>query len=76
MGRVAGSPYPVYVGGILYRSIFAASVESGISTVWIQKRLNASGGEPVFIRGTAVVEKEWVRKTLSVINSRQAGAAQ
>lgn len=61
--HTAGSPVPVYVGGILYRSIFEASVESGISSVWILNRLKASDGAPVFIRGTAVVERGWVIRT-------------
>ena len=58
--HTAGSPVPVYVGGFLYRSIFEASVESGISSVWMLNRLKASRGAPVFIRGTAVVEQDWV----------------
>jgi len=62
--HVAGSPCPVYVGGFLYRSIFEASVESGISSVWMLNRLKASGGAPVFIRGTAVVERGWVKRTI------------
>jgi len=58
--RISGSPCPVYVGGILYNSMFEASIESGISTVWMQNRLKVSNGAPVFIRGTAVVERAWV----------------
>jgi len=63
--HMAGSPCPVYVGGFLYRSIFEASVESGISSVWMLNRLKESKGAPVFIRGTAVVEREWVRQIIA-----------
>jgi len=66
--RNAGTPCPVYVGGILYGSIFEASMESGISTVWIQHRLKASNGAPVFIRGTAVVERAWAQQTVTKID--------
>ena len=63
--HTSGSPCPVYVGGFLYRSIFEASVESGISTVWMLNRLRKSKGAPVFIRGTAVVEREWVKQIIA-----------
>ena len=75
--HTAGSPCPVYVGGVLYRSIFEASVESGISTVWMLNRLKASKGAPVFIRGTAVVEQGWVRQVIaSFFGSYSPAAAQ
>jgi hypothetical protein len=63
--HTAGSPCAVYVGGFLYRSIFEASVESGISSVWMLGRLKESKGAPVFIRGTAVVEREWVNGVIA-----------
>jgi hypothetical protein len=56
----AGSPCPVYAGGIKYQSIFEASIETGISYPGIFKRLKDSGGSPVLIRGLAVVEAAWV----------------
>jgi len=68
--RATGKSCPVYVGGVLYSSIFEASVESGISQVWICKRLKANGNKPVFIRGTAVVEREWVQRILTTIDNR------
>jgi hypothetical protein len=58
--RKAGSPCPVYAGGIKYQSIFEASIETGISYPGMFKRLKASGGAPVLIRGLAVVEAAWV----------------
>jgi hypothetical protein len=61
--RKAGSPCPVYAGGIKYQSIFEASIETGISYPGIFKRLKASGGAPVLIRGLAVVEASWVDST-------------
>ena len=65
--HVAGSPCSVYVGGFLYRSIFEASIESGISSVWMLNRLKTSKGAPVFIRGTAVVEREWVEQIIATL---------
>jgi len=70
-GNAAGYPCPVYVGGILYRSIFEASVESGISTVWMSQCLKASGGTPVFIRGTAVVKQAWVQQIVTALEWRR-----
>jgi len=67
--RAAGIPRPVYVGGMLYKSIFEASATSGLSTVWMLQRLNRSKGAPVFIRGTAVVERTWVQQIVAVINN-------
>ena len=64
--HIAGSPCAIYVGGFKYRSIFEASIASGLSTVWLLNRLKASKGSPVVIRGTAVVEVDWVN---GVINS-------
>jgi hypothetical protein len=63
-GHKAGSPCPVYAGGIRYQSIFEASIETGISYPGIFKRLKASGGAPVLIRGLAVVEAAWVENTI------------
>jgi len=72
--RTAGKSCPVYVGGILYSSIFEASIESGISSFWILTRLKASEGKPVFIRGTAVVEREWVQQILATIDYKHVEA--
>ncbi|MCL2410099.1 MAG: hypothetical protein FWC97_00505 [Treponema sp.] len=63
--HTAGSPCPVYLGGIRYRSICDASFQTGVSSVWMLKRLKDSKGAPVFIRGTALVECEWVKQTLA-----------
>ena len=70
----AGKSCPVYVGGILYSSIFEASIESGISSFWILSRLKTSEGKPVFIRGTAVVEREWVQRILAAIDYKHVEA--
>jgi hypothetical protein len=61
----AGSPHPVFIGGIRYRSIFEAALEVEISSVWILNRLKASAGFPVIIKGQAVVEESWVDGRLS-----------
>ena len=71
--HTAGSPCPVYVGGILYRSIFEASIESGISSVWMLNCLKASKGAPVVIRGTAVVERDWVKNTVTSFMKKIGG---
>ena len=74
--RTIGKPSPIYVGGILYKSIFVAEVESSISAPWIRKRLKDSEGKPVFIRGTAVVERKWVLDTLATIDNKQTEVRQ
>jgi len=72
--RTTGKSCPIYVGGILYSSIFEASIESGISSFWILNRLKTSKGKPVFIRGTAVVEREWVQQILAAIDYKHLEA--
>ncbi|MCL2380479.1 MAG: hypothetical protein FWC64_02665 [Treponema sp.] len=70
INSIPGAPCPVYVGGILYHSIFQASAGSGISTVWISRRLKDSGDTPVIIRGTAVVKRTWVQQIVAAVISR------
>ena len=72
--RTIGKPSPIYVGGILYKSFFEAEVESGVSALWMRKRLKDSEGKPVLIRGTAVVEKKWVLDRLATIYNKQVEA--
>jgi hypothetical protein len=57
---VPGSPYPVFVAGIRYRSVFEASIETDISGVWIWKTLKASDGFPVLIKRQMVATEQWV----------------
>jgi hypothetical protein len=46
---------------IRYKSIFEASIETDISSVWIFKTLKASGGFPVMIKRQMVATEHWVR---------------
>jgi hypothetical protein len=58
---VAGSPQPLFIAGIRYKSIFEAAIETNISSVWIFKMLKASGGFPVLIKRRMVATERWVR---------------
>ena len=55
-----GIPAPVFVSGIKYPSIFAASVETAISNVSFFKAFKKSGGEPCKIKRNVVVLEAWV----------------
>jgi hypothetical protein len=65
--RKTGRPFPVFIAGIHYRSVFEASIETGISGVWILKSLKSSGGFPVVIRRLMVVAEHWVNKTVRTV---------
>ncbi len=56
----SGIPAPVFVAGIKYDSLFAASIETAISTVSFYKALNKSGGDPCKIKRCIVVLESWV----------------
>jgi hypothetical protein len=66
-GEMAGRPFPVFIAGIRYRSVFAASVEAGISEVWILKTLKSSGGFPVVIKRLMVATEKWARERAALI---------
>ena len=55
-----GVSAPVYVSGIKYPSLFAASIETAISNVSFFKALKKSGGEPCKIKRNIVVLESWV----------------
>jgi hypothetical protein len=57
----AGAQCPVFVAGIKYKSIFKASLETEISTVWLTKSIQKSGGGPVVVKKQMVVTDFWVR---------------
>jgi len=60
-GARAGSAYPVFVNGILYRSIFDAADKTGMSNVWLYTRLSQKSGAPVLIKKQVVVTQSWIR---------------
>ena len=55
-----GVSAPVFVSGIKYPSLFAASIETSISNVSFFKALKKSGGEPCKIKRNIVVLESWV----------------
>jgi hypothetical protein len=59
---VAGSPQPIFIAGVRYESIFSASIDTDISSVWIFKMLKASGGFPVLIKRQMVATEWWVHQ--------------
>jgi hypothetical protein len=61
---IAGSPDPIYVGGIRFKSTFVAGIENDISPVWIFKMLKASNGYPVLIKHTMVATERWVKSRI------------
>ena len=60
-GAKPGSPYPIFIAGIKYRSVLSAAETVGLSQVWLQKSLESSGGGPVIVRRQMVVPASWVR---------------
>lgn len=57
-----GTPQPVFIAGIRYKSIFEAMIETDISGVWMWKMLKASGGFPVVIKRQMVATERWVKR--------------
>lgn len=62
---MTGSAEAICISGIRYRSIFYASLETGLSANWIIRRIRDSGGEPVMIRGHCVALERWYELILS-----------
>jgi len=60
-----GAPYPIFIAGIRYKSIFEASIEAEISSGWIWKMLKASGEFPVLIKRQMVATEHWVRTRIA-----------
>jgi hypothetical protein len=58
---VPGSPRPVFVAGVRYRSIFEAAWETGISQVWLNNSIKKSDGAPVVVKNQCVVTEFWAR---------------
>jgi hypothetical protein len=59
-----GSPCPVFVAGIKYRSIDAAAIETGISFQWLYENLKESDGAPVVVKNQCAVLDFWVQKRI------------
>jgi hypothetical protein len=62
---VVGSPCPVFIGGIKYRSIFEAALETEMSAVWLNHSIKKNGGAPVVVKKQIVVTAFWVRQRIS-----------
>ena len=69
---ISGIPAPVFVAGIKYDSLFAASIEAGISTVSFYKALNKSGGDPCKIKRCCVVLESWVVNRIESLSAEYA----
>ena len=52
--------HPVFIGGILYPSLFEANIDSGIRSVSIWKAVQRRGGGPAQVRKSLVVMESWV----------------
>jgi hypothetical protein len=66
-GARPGKPYPVFIAGIKYRSVLRAAETVGLSQVWLQKSIDASGGKPVVVRRQMVVSEAWVRRRVGIL---------
>jgi hypothetical protein len=66
-GARPGKPYPVFIAGIKYRSVLRAAETIGLSQVWLQKSIDASGGGPVVIKRQMVVSGAWVRRRVDML---------
>jgi hypothetical protein len=62
-----GSPQPIFIAGIRYKSIFEAQIETDISGVWIWKMLKASGGFPVVIKRQMVATENWIKRRIKLL---------
>ncbi len=60
----SGVPAPIFIAGIKYPSIFAASIEIGVSFVAMHKAIKKSHYEPCRIKKNIVVLESWVLSRL------------
>jgi len=63
----SGIANPVFVAGIKYPSLFAASIETAISNVSYYNAFKKSGGEPCKIKKNIVVLENWVLKRIDYL---------
>jgi hypothetical protein len=66
-GARPGSPYPIFIAGIKYRSVLSAAEQVGLSQVWLQKSIDSSGGGPVIVKRQMVVPEAWVRGRINAL---------
>jgi hypothetical protein len=62
---VAGSPCPVYMAGIEYRSILEAGEETGLAPTWLTKVIKKNNGAPVVVKGQVIVIKHWIQERIN-----------
>jgi hypothetical protein len=67
----AGCACPLFVAGVRYKSIFEASIETDISSVWIFKTLRLSGGFPVLIKRHMVATEHWVNSRVQALEAKR-----
>jgi hypothetical protein len=56
-----GSPYPIFIAGIQYRSISEAANFTGLEYRGLYKRIEEAGGAPVIVKKQFVISVFWVR---------------
>jgi hypothetical protein len=57
-----GSPYPIFIAGICYRSISEAANYTGLEFRGLYKRIEGTGGAPVVVKRQFVISDLWVRE--------------
>lgn len=60
--RLKGSAYPVYVDGIRYKSMFQASIDTGISYKYLYYKIRDNEGRPVVVKGMTLCDEEWIKQ--------------
>jgi hypothetical protein len=61
----AGSPCPVFMAGIEYRSILKAGEETGMAPAWIARVIKKNNGGPVVVKGQVIVIKRWIQERMN-----------
>jgi hypothetical protein len=56
-----GSPCPVFVAGIKYKSVSKAAIECEISQVWLANSIKKNDGAPIIVKNQFIVTDFWVR---------------
>lgn len=50
----------LYLNGHRFRSIYAASIDSGLNFYWLATKLKATGGKSIKIKSISVVSEIWI----------------
>lgn len=61
MRNKTGRKEEIFINGFLYCSLFAASIESGLSSVGLWKAFNKSGGNPVLMKKNFITTEAWTQ---------------